>query len=74
MTKQNIVKVTCDGCSAEIKDHSQGGYATIRGRDYCPACLKELHSEVDVAHHRVVLGEVRDRRGGYRKLGDFADT
>lgn len=67
-------KLFCDCCQKEIKDRTPSGSASIQDKDYCPECLTKLHREVDEEYHRVIKGEVPARRGGYRKLGDFADT
>lgn len=62
----------CDGCGEMLVPDKVSGHLKKppRALDFCEKCLEELN----VIYHRVVLSEVPDRRGGWRKLGDFADT
>lgn len=64
-----IEKYTCDVCSKEIADSTK--LATVLGKHVCCMCLEKLRKHVDKEYHRVCLGEVPTRRGGYRKLGEI---
>ena len=62
-------RVTCDGCKKPINDGNPGGQ--LKELDFCGGCLRKLH----LLYMKVVEGKVPDRRGGgFRSLGDFADT
>lgn len=57
----------CDFCQQKIPDK----YGTIKGKDACEKCLKELMNLVEEEYRRVFQGQVRDRRGGWRQLGSY---
>lgn len=55
----------CDFCGDVIKDQ----VAAVLEKDLCIGCLTKLHKEAEEQYMRLVKGQVRDRRGGWRQLG-----
>jgi hypothetical protein len=62
--------IVCDGCEEEIKDATRAGHGTIGKVDLCHKCMKAANLE----YERVIHNRVPTRRGGFRTLGEPADT
>lgn len=65
-----VETLVCDECQGEIADRTAIGSGTVMGKDLCPVCLSKLRNHVEEEYYRVVLHEVRSRRGGFRALGE----
>lgn len=71
MTREAITVIHCDGCNVTKPLNQTWAHLKSQELDLCPKCLKDLHDAVEVEYRRVIHGQVRDRRGGWRNLGEY---
>ena len=64
-------KISCDLCHKEITLKIEFEQVHVDAlpstRDICKSCFEKLEEPM----RKILHGEVRDRRGGWRRLGDY---